>query len=121
MISDSDRGDGAADESGHGRDHDRFAERRPEQGNPGNSAAHNGDDDQPYEVGYGRPPKASQVVKGQVLNPAGRPKGSKNRTPPPSPQDLYGIILEEARRTIPVADASGEVSMQMAQAIIRST
>lgn len=118
MSSDSNSGDDAGDESNHGRDHDS-AQGRPEQGE--NSAPDAGDDEQPYEVGYGRPPKHSQVAKGQVLNPTGRPKGSKNRTQPPSPQDLSGIILEEARRMIPVPDASGAVSMQMAQAIIRST
>ncbi len=76
MTSDSDNGDDAGDESNHGRDHGRSAGGRPEQGE--NSAHDVGDDEQPYEVGYGRPPKHSQVAKGQVLNPAGRPRGSKN-------------------------------------------
>jgi hypothetical protein len=31
-----------------------------------------------YEVGYGRPPKQSQFMKGQSGNPKGRPKGSKS-------------------------------------------
>jgi hypothetical protein len=41
------------------------------------------DDDPPYDVGYGRPPKKNRIAKGQVLNPRGRPRGSKNRKQPP--------------------------------------
>jgi Family of unknown function (DUF5681) len=33
--------------------------------------------DPDYEVGYGRPPKASQFRKGQSGNPKGRPKGKR--------------------------------------------
>jgi hypothetical protein len=32
----------------------------------------------PYDVGYGKPPKANQFKPGQSGNPAGRKKGSKN-------------------------------------------
>ena len=32
------------------------------------------DDKRDYEVGYGRPPKASQFKKGKSGNPRGRPK-----------------------------------------------
>ena len=31
-----------------------------------------------YEVGYGKPPKATQFLKGKSPNPGGRPKGSKS-------------------------------------------
>lgn len=31
-----------------------------------------------YEIGYCRPPTQHQVKKGQILNPKGRPKGSRS-------------------------------------------
>lgn len=34
-----------------------------------------------YEVGYGKPPKEHQFIRGQSGNPRGRPRGSKNKGP----------------------------------------
>jgi len=34
--------------------------------------------DEPFDVGYKRPPKSGQFAKGQSGNPKGRPKGSLN-------------------------------------------
>jgi hypothetical protein len=34
-----------------------------------------------YDVGYGKPPEATQFEKGKSGNPKGRPKGSKNKNP----------------------------------------
>jgi hypothetical protein len=120
MSSDSNNGDDARDEDGEGRDRDRFVGRPPEQDDRESIGPH--DDDGPPEViGYGRPPKGSRVVKGQVLNPRGRPKGSKNRKQTPLNQDLWKVILEEAHRMIPLGDVDGTVSIPMVQAIVRAT
>ena len=35
-------------------------------------------DDEDYEVGYGKPPKANQFKRGQSGNPKGRPKRTRN-------------------------------------------
>jgi Family of unknown function (DUF5681) len=35
-------------------------------------------DEDDHEVGYGKPPRRSQFVKGQSGNPRGRPPGAKN-------------------------------------------
>jgi hypothetical protein len=37
-----------------------------------------GDDNKPYSVGFGKPPKPTQFRKGLSGNPKGRPKSSRN-------------------------------------------
>lgn len=36
-----------------------------------------GEDDRPYEVGYGKPPTAARFKPGRSGNPRGRPKGAR--------------------------------------------
>lgn len=72
-----------------------------------------------YEVGYAKPPEATQFSPGKSGNPAGRPVGSKNR-PMPHEERLKSILFEEAYREVVVNDGDATVSVPMARAIIRS-
>lgn len=74
-------------------------------------AADHEDDDhhKPYEVGYGKPPKATQFKRGQSGNQKGRPKGARN----------LGSLIEEAlRRKVSIKDDGKERRIRMSEAII---
>lgn len=75
-----------------------------------------------YEVGYAKPPVETRFKPGQSGNPSGRPRGAKKKPAVPSLNEerLKSIILEEAYRTISINDVHGQVSIPMAQAIVRS-
>src|SRR3954464_8054084 len=75
-----------------------------------------------YSVGYAKPPAHGRFKSGQSGNPKGRPKGSRNRPAPPTHQDnrLQSIILDEAYRGVPVNDGKRQVTIPMAQAVVRS-
>ena len=73
-----------------------------------------------YEVGYARPPAATRFVKGQSGNPAGRPKGAKSKRPGLSEERMKTILLDEAYRTITVRDGDRNVTVPMAQAVLRA-
>lgn len=74
----------------------------------------------PYEVGYGKPPEETRFKPGQSGNPRGRPRGAKNKKPALNEERLKTIILEEAYRTIKVNDGPNQVTIPMAQAVVRS-
>lgn len=73
-----------------------------------------------YEVGYSKPPKHSRFKPGQSGNPGGRPRGAKNKKSALNEERLKTIILEEAYRMIKVNDGPNQVSVPMAQAVVRS-
>jgi hypothetical protein len=73
-----------------------------------------------YEVGYGKPPTSARFKPGQSGNPKGRPKGARKRPPKLNEERLKTIILDEAYRDIAVRDGDRNVTMSMAQAIIRA-
>jgi hypothetical protein len=73
-----------------------------------------------YEVGYAKPPEATRFKPGQSGNPRGRPKGAKNKRPALHEQRMKEIILDEAYRGIQVRDGNRNVTIPMAQAVMRS-
>lgn len=75
-----------------------------------------------YDVGYGKPPAATRFKSGKSGNPRGRPKGSTNKAKRPALNEerMKSILLDEAYRTIKVNEGLGQISVPMAQAVIRS-
>jgi hypothetical protein len=75
-----------------------------------------------YDIGFRKPPVHSRFEPGQSGNPKGRPKGSRNRPPPPPLQAerLRAIVRKEAYRMVPINDAHGTTSIPIAEAVVRS-
>ncbi|WP_170597925.1 DUF5681 domain-containing protein [Ruegeria arenilitoris] len=68
------------------------------------------DDTKEYEVGYGKPPKATQFKKGRSGNPKGRPKGAKGVNP---------SLKRELETKITVREGSHEIRISKAEAIAK--
>lgn len=73
-----------------------------------------------YDIGYGKPPEATRYKPGQSGNPKGRPRGKKSTVPALHEERLKEIILDEAYRNIRVNDGDRQITVPMAQAIVRS-
>jgi Family of unknown function (DUF5681) len=73
-----------------------------------------------YEVGYGRPPRATRFKPGQSGNPRGRPKGSRKVAPDDAAiEQMKALLLKEAYRRIKIRDGDEMVEMPILQAAIR--
>lgn len=65
----------------------------------------------PYEVGKGRPPKASQFKKGQSGCPSGRPKGAVS---------LATDVKAELRASVTVTQNGREVTLTQQRLLVKS-
>ena len=83
-----------------------------------------GDDfppDRPWdpEVGYCRPPKATQFKPGQSGNPKGRPKGAKTRRFASGGHTFHDALLAEMERIIVIQEGDQQVEITQLQAVLR--
>jgi hypothetical protein len=64
-----------------------------------------------YEIGYKRPPKATQWKKGQSGNPRGRAAGQRN---------LKTELLEEISEIIPIREGGARKKVSKLRALIKA-
>jgi len=73
-----------------------------------------------YDVGYGKPPAVSRFRPGESGNPGGRPRGARNKLPRLGEERLKEIVIREAYRTIRVREGSRNITVSMAEAVVRA-
>lgn len=75
-----------------------------------------------YEVGYAKPPTAHRFEKGKSGNPAGRPRGARNRPRQfdPANQPTDNLILQEAYRPVTIREGDNTIELPAIQAAIRA-
>jgi hypothetical protein len=66
-------------------------------------------DDEDHQIGYGKPPRHSQFVKGQSGNPRGRPPGAKN---------LKTLLSKALNERVVVTDQGGRRKISKLEVII---
>jgi len=67
------------------------------------------DDEGDHEVGYGKPPRHCQFVKGQSGNPRGRPAGAKN---------LKTLLNKALNELVIVTENGGQRKISKREAIV---
>jgi hypothetical protein len=70
-----------------------------------------------YKIGYGKPPKATQLKKGTSGNPKGRPKGSLNLSTDLAAELSEQITLREGGRSRRVSKQRALIKSLLAKAL----
>ncbi|CAN7526070.1 MULTISPECIES: DUF5681 domain-containing protein [unclassified Aminobacter] len=78
---------------------------------PSQSVSSSNSTSEPYDVGYGKPPKAAQFKPGKSGNPKGRPKESLS---------LKTILQRELQQLIEIRDGDGTRKITKREALIKS-
>ncbi len=76
--------------------------------------------DEGYEVGYGKPPKHTRFVKGQSGNPRGRPRKPKPRPLQLSDAPSDSFLEEEAYRPIALRENGQAIELPAIKAVMRA-
>lgn len=76
------------------------------------------DDDEP--LGYGKPPKWAQFVKGQSGNPRGRPRKVKAEPPAPLDSAHFNILRAELDRKVRIKEGDETKQLTMREIIFKA-